>query len=267
MAGSNISNYLGNASTRVLLLPSLIARVRNWRSVLSARLGLSTLDAIEFRNRTKLKIVDLRPGLEMLRDVYFERVYDRRFHLDDTGVVLDLGANIGVFSMVAATSLVPRGRVIAVEANPAVLSVLQENVAANRFENIQVVFGAAAAESGDVTLRLAPHSTGASIVGSADGLSVTVPAISFSDLVTATESIELVKFDIEGAEWQILYDSDECAWSGIKRVAMEFHLDSGDGRTPEDLIARFKQLGYENVAAFQPPGRSPLHGYLWASRS
>ena len=260
-------NYIRNAFIRLRLLPRLIASVKNWRTVLRARIGLGGLDALEVRAGTKLKLVDLRPGLEALRDVYFEHVYDRPFQLDDTGVVLDLGANIGVFSMIAATSLVPRGRVIAVEPNPTVFSVLRENVVANCLRNIEVVYGAVAAEQGTIALRLAPNSTGATIVGPEHGPSVIVPAVSFSDLVTTAGRVELVKCDIEGAEWQIIYESDERVWARIRRVAMEFHLDSGNGRTPEDLMLQFKKLGYENVVAFRPPGRSPLYGYLWADRA
>lgn len=266
-ARSCILSYIGNAFTRLLLLPRLIAKVENWRSVLRARFGLGKLDAVEFRDSTRLKLVDLRPGLEVLRDVYLERVYDRPFRLDDHGVVLDLGANIGVFSMIAATSLVPHGRVIAVEPNPAVLSVLEENVLANCFRNIRVISGAVAVEPGTIALRLAQHSLRSTTAGSGRGVSVTVPAVSFSELVTMAGRIELVKCDIEGAEWRIIYESDERIWSRIKRVAMEFHIDSGDGRTHEDLILRFKKLGYENVTAFPPTCRSPLCGYIWASRA
>jgi FkbM family methyltransferase len=266
-AKSVVLYYMAEAVARLRLLPCLVAQVKNWRSVLMARIGLRTLDAIEFRDNTTLRVVDLRPGLAVLRDVYFERVYDRPFRLDDRGIVLDLGANIGVFSLIAATSLVPRGRVIAVEANPRVLSVLQENVVVNCLRNIDVVFGAVAVEHGTIALHCAPDSTGATIVDPSRGRSVMVPAVSFTELVTMARSVELVKCDIEGAEWQIIYESDERVWSRIKRVAMEFHLDSGNGRTLEDLRLQFRKLGYQNVTTFHPPGRSPLYGYIWANRA
>jgi FkbM family methyltransferase len=211
--------------------------------------------------------VDLRPGLEVLRDVYFERVYDRPFQLDETGVVLDLGANIGIFSLIAATRLVPRGRVIAVEPNPEVFSVLQGNIRVNRLQNIEAVFAAAAAQTGAATLCFAPHSMGATIVGPASGISVTVPKVSLEDLMRTAEHVALMKCDVEGAEWQIVYESDERLWSRIERVALEFHLDSGSGRAPEDLVRRFEELGYDTVTTFRPPGRSLLYGYLWAARA
>jgi FkbM family methyltransferase len=261
-----MSNYIKNAFARAQLLPSLITEVQNWRSVLFGRLGLWNVDEVKFRDQTRIRFVDLRPGLEVLRDVYFERVYDRPFQLDETGVVIDLGANIGVFSLIAARRLVPRGHVIAVEPNPAVFSVLQENVVANRLRNIEVVFAAAAAQTGAAGLHFAPHSMGATIVGPTNGCSVTVPTVSLSDLVAKAGHVDLMKCDIEGAEWQIVYESDERVWSSIERVAMEFHLDSGEGRSPEDLISRFKELGYSTISTFRPPGRSPLYGYVWADR-
>src|SRR5882724_3911353 len=86
----------------LLLLPSLVRRVKNWPTVLAARVGLLQIDAVRFRDGSNWRLLDVRPGFAVLREVYLERIYDARFHVDPRGAILDLGANVGMFTVLAA---------------------------------------------------------------------------------------------------------------------------------------------------------------------
>jgi FkbM family methyltransferase len=250
---------------RLLLFPSFLLKVRNWPRVLGARLGIGRIEAIEFRDGSRSCLLDLRAGLAVLRDVYLERIYDSKFHLDPEGTVLDLGANIGMFTILAANRLVPRGRVVAVEPNPYAAAVLQRNVIENGFSNVEVIVAAAAPMDGNVELHLAPHSLGATVfAGQRRGESVMVAAIGVGTLIESLGPIELLKMDIEGSEWPIVFDSSPEMWVRIKRIAMEFHLDAAGCRSVADLISYLTRVGYVNIRVHHPPG---LYGYLWAELS
>jgi FkbM family methyltransferase len=250
---------------RLFLFPLFLLKVRNWPRVLAARLGIGEIEAIEFRDGSRSCLLDLRAGLAVLRDVYLERVYDSKFYLDPKGTVLDLGANIGMFSILAAKRLVPRGHVVAVEANPYTAAVLRRNVIENGFSNVEVIEAAAAPMDGKAELHLAPHSLGATVLGGERrGESVMVTAIGVGALVESLGPIELLKMDIEGSEWSIVFDSSPEMWVRIKRIAMEFHLDAAGPRSVADLVTYLSHVGYVNIRVHHPPG---LYGYLWAEFS
>ena len=262
--GKTITEIARQSRQRLALLPEFVSEVKNWPQVLAARCGLRNLDAIEFRDGSHWRLYDLRPGLAVLREVYFERVYDAPFRLSDRGTVLDLGANVGLFTIVAAKKLVPYGRVIAVEPHPELAAILRQNLNQNGITNVQVLEAAASTSDGEISLHLTPHSLGASIC-SQDGssASVTVRAVSLSQIVREAGEIDLLKADIEGAEWPILFESGAEAWNSIKRIAMEFHLDSADGRTLKDIETQLDTLGYRNIRFHRLPG---AFGYVWAER-
>ena len=54
-------------------------------------------------------------------------------------------------------------------------------------------------------------------------------------------TVDLVKLDCEGAEWEIL--KDEKTWQNVRHLTMEFHLWAG--YTLEELKARVTQLGFK----------------------
>jgi len=247
---------------RLLLLPQLVGSVRNWPTVLGARIGLTKSAVIRFRDGSVWHLLDVRSGLATLRDVYLERVYDTRFKLDRKGTILDLGANIGLFTVLAAKSLVPEGRVVAVEPNPCVAEVLKRNLKENSLTNVELIEAAAFTEDGEARLQLASHSLGATIiVRDVAAVTLVVPTISLSTLVNRIGTIDLLKVDIEGAEWSIFLDSQPDTWKDIKRIAMEFHLDAAGARTLSELTRHLSHVGYSNIQIHHPPGP---YGYLWA---
>jgi hypothetical protein len=53
----------------------------------------------------------------------------------------------------------------------------------------------------------------------------TIPAISFKRLIQRVGTIDILKIDCEGAEWELLEDIE--LWKNIKAVTMEYHLMGG----------------------------------------
>jgi FkbM family methyltransferase len=247
------------------LFPLLVAKVRNWPQVIAARLGWVELNAIRFRDGSDWKLFDLRPGLQVLRDIYLERSYDTPFRIDPTGTVLDVGANVGLFTIIAATKLVPRGQVIAIEPHPGVAAVLRQNLKTNGIHNVRLIEAAATTQDGQAQLHMGSTSLGASTCSNGNGYgSLNVRTVDVRKIVETTHTIDLLKLDIEGDEWAILFDSGTDMWKKIRRIAMEYHLDLAVGKTPSDLAQHVKQLGFGRVHI--RPITKTL-GYLWAEAS
>ena len=131
----------------------------------------------------------------------------RRF-LRPGGHVLDLGANIGYFTMLSAHLVGPRGSVTAVEPNPRNARMIEASRRANRFGHVTVTQVAAGAAPGLLVLHRA-HSNGTtSAIPDGDAASLlaadTVGCIRAETLLPPGRRIDFIKVDVEGAEYLAL---------------------------------------------------------------
>jgi FkbM family methyltransferase len=166
---------------------------------------------------------------------------------------LDVGANIGYFTMLAARAVGPAGTVVALEPSPATRRVLEANLRRNDLRNVRVVAAAAGATEDVIPLYRAPWNDAESSTIAGPGLEHeadvrSVPALSLlSDDELAR--LRVVKVDVEGAEAAVL--------EGIRRsadtlppqadFAVEVHpdvLQRAEGRSVRDLVAAFEPFGY-----------------------
>ena len=126
--------------------------------------------------------------------------------------VLDVGANLGYYTLLAARAVGPSGRVIAFEPEPRNFALLARNVAENGFTNVRLVQAAASNRAGLARLHLdeanfGAHSFEAGSVRTPSGRSVeveTVPLDAFADEARSFEAGILVKIDVQGAEALVL---------------------------------------------------------------
>lgn len=159
-------------------------------------------------------------------------------------VAIDVGANLGYFSVLLAHLVGPTGRVIAVEPNPRLAQLAERNLALNGFwHTARVERIAAGATSGQpVQFRfMASDPKNGHVVEAGAGLppgeamvEIAVPGMRLDDVVAGP--VDLIKIDIEGAEEQ--------AWAGMTRlldaspaiiVLMEFNAFRC--RTPDETLA------------------------------
>jgi FkbM family methyltransferase len=125
--------------------------------------------------------------------------------LEKGDIFIDVGANIGYYSVVASRRVGPEGRVVAIEACPDTARQLRKNVHLNRCTNIEIVEAAAWSCSGaSVSLRFAKGHWGqASVYGQGDSI-VKVMTKCLDDICAAYPQIKVLKLDIEGAEYEAL---------------------------------------------------------------
>jgi FkbM family methyltransferase len=135
--------------------------------------------------------------------------------LPDGGVFVDVGANIGYFTVLGAQVLGERGRVVAVEAHAGLAEVLRRNVIINGM-NDRVTVWHRAAWSGPATLAFhqRTHYVANSSIGrvDVDRLSelgdteevAEVEGAALDDLLRELPRVDVLKMDVEGAEVRAL---------------------------------------------------------------
>jgi FkbM family methyltransferase len=118
---------------------------------------------------------------------------------------VDIGANVGAYSLFVAARAGSSARILAVEPQPAVFAKLACNIGLNPFGTIKAVACAVADKAGELTLFLDPRNEGESsmrMLRSSASNSVKVPAVPLADLLASEgfDRVDAMKIDVEGAE-------------------------------------------------------------------
>jgi FkbM family methyltransferase len=123
-------------------------------------------------------------------------------------IVLDVGANIGLYSAVAARHVGESGRVIAVEPDETNCRFIERTRSINTFSNLQVVQAAAGDRDGSGTLYLNPVNLADHRIHDSAGTRPGVPVrlVTIDTLVSDLylPRVDLIKIDTQGAEAKVL---------------------------------------------------------------
>ncbi|MGH9922037.1 MAG: FkbM family methyltransferase, partial [Nitrososphaerales archaeon] len=141
-------------------------------------------------------------------------------------VVLDLGAHIGRYSVVAGKLVGESGKVIAIEANPDNFQILRLNIRVNDLQNVVSAINAAAwKEVTTLTLFRDTFSGRHSVYKTTDNHSK-IDTVTVDELVRQYNlpEIDWMKVDIEGAEYAMLLGAKATIISEkIKFMLLEVH--------------------------------------------
>jgi len=180
--------------------------------------------------------------------------YGNRFDHDEMNFIeqylrpgdsfLDVGANVGLYSMFAATLIGPTGHIDAIEAVPRTARLLEENIRRNGLEQVVTIHRVAVGErEGTVTMDDSADGTNHISVG---GSGVAVPCVRLGAIMQ-DKKYAFGKMDIEGQELPTFRGSTEKALSGnppvwmIEVTAVLFRY----GLTVESLVDWVHQAGYD----------------------
>ena len=186
------------------------------------------------------------------------------------GVVIDGGANVGGFTLTAASIVGPQGVVHAVEAAPATARLLRRNVAANPGHAIQVHELALAEVQGELELTAFEAGSGISSLAPGGGGSVVVVQATTLDALTASlPRVDLVKLDLEGAELRALQGAQRLLAEQRPTLMIELEPDhlQRQGGSVEELEALLTGAGYAgfDIVCLRGRMRFPALGSPWRS--
>ncbi len=173
--------------------------------------------------------------------------------------VLDLGANIGYFTMLSASLVGPSGSVIAVEPNPSNARLVEASRRANGYANVTVAQVAAGTAAGLLALHRS-HSNGTTSPAPDDPSALldaeTVGCVRAETLVPAGRRIDLIKVDVEGAEYLALGGCSRLIRRDRPRIVSEFSpslMPGISGISGPAYLDWLQRLGYR-LRLVQPDG-------------
>ena len=141
------------------------------------------------------------------------------------GTALDVGANVGFYTLLLSRAVGPTGKVIAIEPDARNAAWVRFHTDLNRVRNVDVVVGAAAARTGAATFSIGPTPTTGRVVSDAAGEQV--PAYSLDDIVFGghLQIPSIVKMDIEGGESAALLGATRLLEAGETTWFVALHSD------------------------------------------
>ena len=182
-----------------------------------------------------------------LLEVWKTKTYiDQDFNIGKNDTVVDIGANIGAFSILAAKDA-SNGKVFAYEPDKENHDLLLENKALNNLNNLFVSNSAIARKKGYINLFISKLNDGAHSIYSTDSKnSVKVKSITLRDIFAMNNlrKIDYLKIDAEGAEYDILLNTRPNILKRIDKIALEYHDYLSNNHDYTDLVRHLKTNGF-----------------------
>ena len=166
------------------------------------------------------------------------------------GTIVDVGTNIGYFTLMAAMIVGDEGKVVGLEANPSVFSNLKENIDMNWMshrvellnqgvysEKTMIEFHASPTHHGDSSIHLRPNATTQNIQ---------IPTITLDEVLSDVPSVDFLKIDIEGGEYHAFKGMKESlASKKIKQISFEWNklMLGKDAPMLEEILIKLQESG------------------------
>ena len=192
------------------------------------------------------------------REIYCRRVYSfgQQFDIGPNDVIVDVGCNVGVFTVLAASA----GKfVVAAEAQAGLIKEVESNLQMNGCaDRARIAHALVGADTGVFSRDRASL---------ADPWIGDPPRVSMSELTATLPKIDLMKIDIEGSEFALFSQETEASWlTNVRRIAMEVHPEFGSPASLASTLAAHG-LNFQFVTNHGvPTSNLDAIGYLFAWR-
>lgn len=240
-----------------------------WPKLAACYLGISAFhpfDAV-LRDGNRYRLEEYY-DLETLWQIYFHQAY--KLESGDR-VVVDAGANIGLFACFAAAAL-PECSVYSVEPFPPTYKRLEEHVRANGFVSRircfqialagvpgQVAMTAEGVASQMVHVIQKGSHTASGKATPVSEATVEVEAVTLGTFLNGLNAsqVDLLKIDIEGSEYDVLLAVSPHDLDRVKRINVEYH--SKPGHTKQDIVAHLTKCGFHVASDRGSGGYGIMH--------
>lgn len=169
--------------------------------------------------------------------------------------VVDIGANIGCFTIFASSQVGSSGRVIAIEPDKLTFEQLLKNIELNKLTNVTPINMAISDKNELIALNVCSNSQYASIYDQVDSRqmkdkTITVESKTLEKLTREfnINEVNFLKLDCEGAEYGILDSLTPEFASRIAKLSMEVH--KVPGRDAQEIKTRLTDLGFQVAGGY-----------------
>ena len=167
------------------------------------------------------------------------------FSINKEDIVIDIGAHIGLFSLFAS-QYCKNGKIFSYEPIKENYNILKENIEVNKIENIISFNSAVSNQTNKLKIFINSDDSAHSIFKSEKNFievdSTTIKSIFDKNKI---ENCNLLKFDCEGAEYQIIESIPKEYFFKIEKMIIEYHLANEKPEMYKKLIENLKNNSFE----------------------
>lgn len=188
-------------------------------------------------------------------DIFYREIPELSFSENPT--VIDIGAHIGTFSIL--TAIKSNARVFAIEASLESFNILNQNILSNDLRNVFPIHAAMGAIDGRVKLYhdMESGNWGHSITTKLSDSYENVSAFTLETFLNrnAITEVDLIKFNCEGAEMDILMTAPEHVLGKIHSAIILYHCDLNNRYSLLQLTRKLKAVGFITKQVFHNENR------------
>jgi len=186
-----------------------------------------------------------------------DEYYLNKIPLNKDSIVIDIGAQIGYFSSYVAKKA---GRVFAFEPVPENYKLLLKNIKLNKKKNIKTFNQAVSNKKKTMKIFTVEDTIGHSAYGKGDFIKVQATSLKSIFDSNKIKHCDLIKMDIEGGEYDILFNLPDSYFNKIQRIAMECH-DIDSKNNSKSMISLLKKKGFKLIIQNKPANLSMIFAY------
>lgn len=221
---------------------------KNWYSYPKVYFKLLKDEYVTFetKNNLKIKIRVNSTDLMALTNVWMINEYEiEKFKINKNDIIIDVGAHIGLFSLLASKSCFA-GKIFSYEPINENFEMLMQNIKSNKLKNIFPFNLAVSKNTSNVKLFLDKDESAHSIFQKNTSY-VTVESISLQKIFDDNDInfCKILKLDCEGAEYEIIDSLPDKYFEKIQNMIIEYHLADSKPELGKDLISKIKNVGFQ----------------------
>lgn len=258
---------LTNFKGKIYYILETIQTYKDWYLIFFNRIFGIRTKQINLRNGLTIVGNSKSLILDLVDEIFVKEVYNPKFMKIKKGEsVMDIGANIGVFSLYAMKN--GAERVYSIEPLPQNISLIRKNFTANRLNEPNIINAAVSQKNGvgifyvadlDSHGLLFNHSYNQFHSGR-----INVRTIKLDELFTIykIDRLDFLKIDCEGSEGEIINSTKKSTWKRIKKIAIEYH-NNVSVLSHIEIIKILKNMGFRTRLKIS----DNFFGYIYAIRS
>ena len=235
-----------NLRYKLTVIKTYLKMVENWYTLFLDRFGLiNTHYIIKMRNGLRLKVKGGSLQRGALVEIFSHDYFSGEVVVNDEDIVVDLGGNAGFF----AISVAHKARqVYIVEPISTNYEIILENIRLNGYDKKIKAFKLAITDrEGTAIFDLTENTPVTSLVITPQEEIIGQEAVRMTALTTFMsenniERIDFLKVDIEGSEYDIVFNTDNTIFEVIDKIAMELHTIKEHSKN--EIIERLQLIGY-----------------------
>ena len=193
--------------------------------------------------------------LHSFNEIFYRGIYKFNTEIKNP-LIIDCGSNIGL-SVLYFKSIYPKSHIIAFEPDEENFEILRTNTQVNSFTHLELHKKAVWINDGNISFQ-SKGSEASRILAQPTDTNYNVPSIRLSTMLSNITSVQFLKIDIEGAEYEVIKDcSDQL--KKIDNLFLEYHGKVDETSQLNEILSIISMADYnvyiENAAASM---RSPF---------